>query len=130
MAIQIQDRIKDLLPVSSGKLKDSIKATVDENGNLIDITIDGNDYFKYVDQGRLAGTFPNLGAIQEWAARKGLAPKAAFAIAVSIKDKGIEPMNIIDQLKDEEELDDQGLADAFADDVEDHLAEVLNKIFS
>lgn len=129
VAQQIESRLKDLVPVSSGKLRDSIRAHVDEQGNLIDISIDGESYFKYVDQGREAGSFPPLDAIQEWATKRNIEPKAAFVIARSIAEKGIVGKHITEDLEKDGEFGVDNMAEAFADDVEQKMSQALNEIF-
>lgn len=125
----ISDKIKSLVPISSGKLRDSITANVNESGDLVDILIDGESYFKYIDKGRLPGTFPPLDAIQAWATARKIETKAVFSIARSIYNKGIKPLNISDKLiadTDNNVKDKLGLA--LADDMESKLADILNEL--
>lgn len=131
IADQISQRLRAIVPVSSGKLRDSIEAKVDEQGNLIDIIIDGESYYKFLDEGRLAGTFPPLAEIETWAKKRGIEPKKAFAIAVSIEKKGIKPRNLSAELEREMPLGDpEGLDEAFGRDVEAELKAVMNKLFA
>lgn len=71
------------------------------------IKITGNDALQFINDGRKAGTFPNLQNIQEWVAFRGINieidgrmlddEQAAFVIARSIARNGIAPTNIFDR---------------------------------
>jgi hypothetical protein len=59
-------------------------------------------YASYVHAGRLPGTMPPLGALEEWARRKlGLSRKearsAAWAIGMAIKARGIRPAPFLEE---------------------------------
>lgn len=84
---------------TSGRLYNSIDYRLDinpENGNSTLYFI-AEKYFLNIENGRIAGSYPNITAIENWIKKKrildtkGLSIKRrAFAIAKSIKDKGIK----------------------------------------
>ena len=80
---------------ATGKLSESFKSKVSMSGDSIILTIEGEDYGKYVDSGRRAGKMPPIQAIFNWVKTKGIASadkkarSIAFAIATAIAREGI-----------------------------------------
>ena len=67
-----------------------------EDIELVNILV--NDYIKYIESGRKAGTYPPVNVIAEWAARKGITTdnNVVWAICKSIYKEGIAPRPLID----------------------------------
>lgn len=87
--------IRDGVPKAEGKLKDSIKSEVTSSGNIVSLTIEAADHFRFVELGRKKGKFPPLSAIRRWCEVKGIPVRAAFPIARAIKERGIAPRHIL-----------------------------------
>lgn len=94
--------------VASGKLRNSIKVNVIDNGNSPIIEILAEQYAQWVQSGRLPGKkgVP-ISAIEEWIKSRGLQGRDkkgqfikrrsfAFAIQNNIKKFGIRPSNFLD----------------------------------
>ncbi len=74
---------------------------VNATGGTYKISLILQDYWKYVEQGRQPGKFPNVGKLQEWIKIKAIIPEPmkdgkfptekqlTFMIGKSIKEKGI-----------------------------------------
>lgn len=82
---------------SSGKLIKSLSDNVQEDAQRVNLIIESENYFKYVDEGRKPGSFPPIKAIKDWAKINGIPQSAAFPIAKSIFKFGIKPTNIIEK---------------------------------
>lgn len=61
---------------ASGKLRDSITYVIEEENNSIELSLSLLDYWKYVDEGRRAGRFPQINKIEEWIKIKPIIPRA------------------------------------------------------
>ena len=102
VASDYQDELKAFNKIATGELYD-VKAEVNVNGGTYTISLILQDYWKYVEQGRQPGKFPNVGKLQEWIKIKAIIPEPmkdgkfptekqlTFMIGNSIKEKGIRP---------------------------------------
>lgn len=82
---------------SSGKLINSFDERIQSQAKGVNIAIHSEDYLTYVDEGRKAGSYPNISAISKWASLKGISQSAVFPIAKNIYKFGIKPTNVIDK---------------------------------
>ena len=79
---------------ATGKLQDTMKATVKSSGSGFEIIITGQEYAKYVDRGIPSGVWVNPYALMEWVQVKGIASgerevkNIAFAIRQKIFQEG------------------------------------------
>lgn len=62
--------------IASKHLYNDITTDIDIDGELINLTIELNDYWKYVDNGRNKGKFPPSNAIEKWIKDKNIVPRA------------------------------------------------------
>lgn len=102
VASDYQDELKAFNKIATGELYD-VKAEVNVNGGTYTISLILQDYWKYVEQGRQPGKFPNVGKLQEWIKVRSIIPtpmkdgkfptekQLVFMIGNSIKEKGIQP---------------------------------------
>ena len=81
------------IPVDRGDYLRSWRAENVEDGAKVFST---SPYASVVDGGRRPGTMPNVQALIGWAHRHGMEPakNAAWAIAISIKKRGIAAKNV------------------------------------
>lgn len=105
----IEDQYKTNLEASgrraTGNLITSINTKVDVDGSLFEITMDLEDYWYYVENGRSAGKFPPVSKILEWIRVKPILPypdsrgklptenQLAFLIGRKIANEGFEGTN-------------------------------------
>jgi hypothetical protein len=105
-AIDYLQYLKDTAPKKTGNLADSLQFDVELTPDDPQVSIDGFEYAKYMDQG-VNGTENNFGSIfsfgdkmppiasvQDYANSIGANP---YALAKSIQKKGIEPTMFITQ---------------------------------
>ena len=97
---KIREKIAEQDHNATGALSASVEAQAKELGDRWVVEVRANHYGRYVNNGRRIGSMPPVEAIYEWlkvrnigvelqreSERRGL----AFAIAKSIRDKGIAP---------------------------------------
>ena len=87
---------------ATGNLQ-NVDFEVEVNGNTYKIYLILQDYWKFVENGRLPGSFPNIGKLQQWIQIKQILPRPmangklptekqlTYIIGNSIKEKGIQP---------------------------------------
>jgi hypothetical protein len=110
VAMDYQSELNALNINATGNLQ-NVDFEVDIKGGTYTISLILQDYWKYVENGRQPGKFPNIGKIQEWIKVKRIIPRPiekkfktkdnetflptekqlAFMIANSIKENGIQP---------------------------------------
>lgn len=129
---------------ASGNLADSVKQTVKVNGNNYEVEITLQDYWKYVEYGRAAGSkFPPIDAIKNWIRVKNLQvqPDAfggiptenqlTFLIARGIAEKGIPATNFLQESFDKTYLEfTDKIFQAFSDDAGSKYSELLDSAFA
>jgi len=89
--------------IASGNLKRSLNYGIIETPEGFDIQIISLDYIGNLNWGRAPGKMPPVKVIEEWVKTKKLADGAktrqlAWAIAVSIKKRGIKRTDIVDDV--------------------------------
>ena len=112
-ATAIEDKYKQNLEHSgrraTGNLITSVNTKVDIDGNLYEIELQLEDYWKYVEEGRGAGKFPPVDKILEWIKVKPILPypdrngklptenQLAFLIGRKIANEGFEGTNDLEE---------------------------------
>lgn len=87
---------------ASGQLINQATTKTEWQGDKFIVYLVVPEHYKYVEEGRKPGTFPNIDAIKEWIRVKPILPtpyngklptenQLAFLIGRKIKEKGIEP---------------------------------------
>lgn len=79
---------------ATGNLQRSLNHKFVEEIEGVTLDVTGLEYYKYLDFGRKAGSFPPISAISSWANVKGIPQEAVWPIAQNIYKFGIEPRNI------------------------------------
>jgi hypothetical protein len=96
----LPDKNGNVRPTStaSGRLYNSIdyRVDIDMDTGYSTLHFIANDYWINIENGRVAGTYPNIGAIENWIKSKRISDikgigikRQAFLISKSIKEKGI-----------------------------------------
>ena len=98
---------------ASYKLLNSVETVVRRNDDTFTVTINLEDYWYYVENGRKAGRFPPIDKILEWIRVKPVIPysdsrgrlpteeQLAFLIARKIANEGTEGRNVLFETVDE-----------------------------
>jgi len=120
---------------ASGNLLRSLDSTVLKTGFGTSYTLKilSEDYLKYVDEGRRAGSKapPSSGAkakpFLDWLRIKGIPQEMAFPIAKKIGEEGIEPTDVIAKAlkKVESNISFRKLEDGVGDWVDDLISDKL-----
>lgn len=90
--------------IASQNLINSLEFELSWAVNQIVISIYGESYFKFIDEGTKGGKTPPINKIIEWTKFKNIDTKLAFPIAKKIGRFGIAPRNILIELSKEQEL--------------------------
>ena len=101
--VELKNRLTANKTNASGTLSNSIRGIVKQNGKYIVISIQLEDYYQFVENGRKAGKYPPINAIKNWISVKPVLPRPlksgklptqnqlAFLIARKISKVGIKP---------------------------------------
>lgn len=101
---------------ATGLLGNSLSTTVYAEDGIYEVVLQIQDYWKYLEYGRLPGTFPNLDAIKRWIQVKPVIPtvqsngkvptvnQLAYLISRKIERDGIEPKYYLNNTLDEIDL--------------------------
>lgn len=100
---------------ATGLLGNSLSTTVYAEDGIYEVVLNIQDYWKYLEYGRLPGTFPNIDAIRKWIQVKPITPtmyngkmptldQLTFLISRKIAEKGIEPRYYLNNTLDEIDL--------------------------
>lgn len=132
-----QNKLTEDDHVASGNLLRSVEYRVDAGSKSIEISLNLEDYWKYVESGTKPH-FPPISAILQWIKVKPVIPsrtyngklptqeQLAFLIARKISEKGTEGTNDLEQSRDE--LDgalDEILEQSITQDVNECLDRIL-----
>ena len=102
VALDYQAELNALNVNATGNLQ-NVDFDVEVSGNTYKIYLILQDYWKFVEHGRLPGSFPNIGKLQQWIQIKQILPRPmangklptekqlTYIIGNSIKEKGIQP---------------------------------------
>lgn len=119
---------------ASDELYNSVVYMVEQHNNTFEVKLELADYWKYVENGRKAGKWPPISAIQKWIEIKPVFPRPmdngklpttqqlAFLIARKIGLEGIKPRPLLQQSIDEVwNVFEEYIAEAFAKDLEKEI---------
>lgn len=108
----LKDKLADNNSNATGNLSRSIRSIVKFDGKWLEINVNLQDYWIYVEKGRKAGRRPPISAIKQWVQVKPIVPYTkgkrvpttndlAYLIARSIGNKGIKPKPFFEVTKRE-----------------------------
>lgn len=101
---------------ATGLLGNSLTTQVNAEDGIYEVTLQIQDYWKYLEYGRLPGTFPNIDAIRKWIQVKPVIPtvqsngkiptlsQLTYLISRKIARDGIEPRYYLNNTLDEIDL--------------------------
>ena len=101
--VELKNKLTANDSYASGDLVNSIRGIVKQNGKYVVISIQLEDYWQFVENGRKAGKYPPINAIKNWISVKPVLPRPlksgklptanqlAFLIARKISKVGIKP---------------------------------------
>jgi len=125
---------------ASRKLIDNVKSWVVVGENSYEVTLQLQDYWKYIESGRKAGKFPPVGAIMRWIEVKPIIPRPndfgkiptpkqlAFLIGRKIEREGIEPFPALKITKEElDKLYRAKISDALGKDVRNYISKLFGE---
>ena len=73
--VELKNKLKANDSNASGTLSNSIRGIVKQNGKYIVISIQLEDYWQFVENGRKAGKYPPLSEIKKWISVKPVLPR-------------------------------------------------------
>lgn len=123
---------------ATGLLGNSLTTQVNAEDGIYEVTLQIQDYWKYLEYGRLPGTFPNIDAIRKWIQVKPVLPtpssngkiptleQLTFLISRKIAEKGIEPRYYLNNTLDEIDLTplEEGITRSLAKQLDNELRQI------
>ena len=123
---------------ATGTLGNSLTTQVNAEDGIYEVTLQIQDYWKYLEYGRLPGTFPNIDAIRKWIQVKPVLPtpssngkiptleQLTFLISRKIAEKGIEPRYYLNNTLDEIDLTplEEGITRSLAKQLDNELRQI------
>ena len=139
---------------ASDELYNSVRYMVEQGNNKFEVKLELADYWKYVENGRKAGKWPPISAIEKWIEIKPIIPRPmkngklpttqqlAFLISrkiygfitrngkkIPIDSGGIKPRPLLQQTINEVwDIMNEYIAEAFAKDLEKEITLQLGKM--
>lgn len=142
LAQKIREKIAEQDHNATGSLSASVEAQAVELADRFCIEVRANHYGKFVNNGREPGTMPPVSVIYEWMKVRNIGVELqreserrslAFAIATSIREKGIPPLGGYSQhYAKGNTIERTGFADKVVeenfDTIEEHVLDILGKV--
>ena len=126
---------------ATGNLIDSIKTSIQTNGDTLAVKLEMADYYAFVEKGRKpGGNFPPLNVIEKWIQDKRIRPEnrggglptqkqLAFLIGRKIAEEGIKPGNyVINTINELNDIYVEKIKEALDIDLEEYQLKVLDEI--
>lgn len=126
---------------ATGNLIDSIKTSIQANGETLEVKLETPDYYTFVENGRKpGGKFPPLNVIEKWIQHKRIRPEnregrlptqkqLAFLIGRKIAEEGIKPGNyVINTIKELNDIYVEKIKEALDIDLEEYQLKILDEI--
>lgn len=123
---------------ATGLLGNSLSTTVNAEDGIYEVLLNIQEYWKYLEYGRLPGSFPNIDAIRKWIQVKPVLPtpdrngkiptieQLTFLISRKIAEKGIEPRYYLNNTLDEIDLTplEEGITRSLAKQLDNELRQI------
>lgn len=139
VAMDYQAELNALNINASGNLQ-NVDFDVEINNGTYCISLILQDYWKYVEQGRQPGKFPNIGKIQEWIQIKPILPRRmvngklptekqlVFMIGKSIKENGIPAKPALDNVLKKNENQLTKIKEAVGKSLDEEIKQMLKEL--
>lgn len=135
-AAALKDKLEENGSNATHQLSNSIKDIVKFDGKYLTVSIQLEDYYKYVENGRRSGKFPPIDEIKKWISVKPVIPRGksgkiptenqlAFLIGRKISKKGTRPQPFVAPT-----TRDFGLVDKIVAALNKAFTEEINKAVS
>lgn len=123
---------------ATGLLGNSLSTTVNAEDGIYEVVLNIQEYWKYLEYGRLPGTFPNIDAIRKWIQVKPVLPtpdrngkvptinQLTYLISRKIEEKGIEPRYYLNNTLDELDLTplEEGITRSLSQELDNELRQI------
>ena len=123
---------------ATGLLGNSLSTTVNAEDGIYEVNLNIQEYWKYLEYGRLPGTFPNIDAIRKWIQVKPVLPtpdrngkiptinQLTYLISRKIEEKGIEPRYYLNNTLDELDLTplEEGITRSLSQELDNELRQI------
>ena len=123
---------------ATGLLGNSLSTTVNAEDGIYEVVLNIQEYWKYLEYGRLPGTFPNIDAIRKWIQVKPVLPtpdrngkvptinQLTYLISRKIEEKGIEPRYYLNNTLDELDLTplEEGITRSLSQQLDNELRQI------
>lgn len=122
---------------ATGLLGNSLSTTVNAEDGIYEVLLNIQDYWKYLEYGRLPGRFPNIDAIRKWIQVKPILPTAyngkmptldqlTYLISRKIAEEGIEPKYYLNSTIDEIDLKplEEGITRSLSQKLDNELRQI------
>ena len=123
---------------ASRQLTDTIKSKIMLGNQAYEVSLNLQEYWKYIEEGRKPGKFPPVGAILNWISVKPIIPRPdgngkiptpnqlTFLIGRKIKEEGIQPFPALETTKEElDKIYHEKLSVALGHDVSNYIRKII-----
>lgn len=144
-AIRFRNTYQDKLikgdKVATGNLLNSVEYVIEKDDRSISVSLQLEDYYKYVEEGRKPGKFPPVDKILDWIKVKPIVPderngvlptenQLAYLIGRKIAEEGIEGTHYLQQTQEELMTEfETKLSEAIAKDVNQYMDILMTEFF-
>ena len=144
-AIRLRNLYQDKLikgdKIATGDLMNNVEYIIEKDSRSVSVSLQLEDYWKYVEEGRAPGKFPPVDKILDWIRVKPIVPdersgrlptenQLAFLIGRKIAEEGIEGTHYLQESQEEVlvEFEDK-LSEAVGKDVDRYMDILMTEYF-
>ena len=144
-AIRLRNLYQDKLikgdKIATGDLMNNVEYIIEKDSRSVSVSLQLEDYWKYVEEGRAPGRFPPVDKILDWIRVKPIVPderngrlptenQLAFLIGRKIAEEGIEGTHYLQESQEEVlvEFEDK-LSEAVGRDVDRYMEILMTEYF-
>lgn len=102
---KVKDSLLNKKKEATGRLINSISSSVLKENDRILINVYAEEYFNYVERGRLPGKFIPINKLQEWMKLKNIPLQYTYPINFNIYKYGIKPTPVLKDILSDIEND-------------------------
>ena len=136
-----QDKLIKGDKIATGDLMNNVEYIIEKDSRSVSVSLQLEDYWKYVEEGRAPGKFPPVDKILDWIRVKPIVPdersgrlptenQLAFLIGRKIAEEGIEGTHYLQESQEEVlvEFEDK-LSEAVGRDVDRYMDILMTEYF-